>query len=111
MTATWIVIGVLCVGTVGLKASGPAGARDADAARAAISVIALVAPAILTSLVVYETLSDGHAGLTIDARIAGTRGRGRGRLRAAADDRDRGARGVGARRSPVSSSERGMNVR
>jgi hypothetical protein len=71
MTTTWIVVAVLCVGTVGLKAIGPAtlGARRPPVR--ALSVIALVAPAILTSLVVYETLSDSHSGLTIDARVVG----------------------------------------
>ena len=71
MTTTWIVIGALCAGTVGLKAVGPLalGARTPPAR--AIAVIALVAPAILTSLVVYETLADGRSGLTIDARVVG----------------------------------------
>jgi hypothetical protein len=71
MTTTWIVVAALCVGTVGLKAIGPAtlGARRPPAR--ALAVIALVAPAILTSLVVYETLSDSHSGLTIDARVVG----------------------------------------
>ena len=71
MTVTWIVIAVLCVGTAGLKASGPLALGTRTPPERAISVIALVAPAILTSLVVYETLSDGHSGITIDARIAG----------------------------------------
>jgi hypothetical protein len=71
MTTTWIVIAVLCVGTAGLKASGPLTLGARTPPERAISVIALVAPAILTSLVVYETLSDAHSGLTIDARVVG----------------------------------------
>jgi hypothetical protein len=69
--STWIVIGVLCAGTVGLKAIGPATLGGRTPPDRAISVIALVAPAILTSLVLYETLSDSHSGLTIDARVVG----------------------------------------
>jgi branched chain amino acid efflux pump len=70
MTA-WIVIAVLCAGTVGLKAIGPATLGGRTPPERAISVITLVAPAILASLVVYETLSDSHSGLTIDARAVG----------------------------------------
>jgi hypothetical protein len=69
--STWIVIGVLCAGNVGLKAVGPATLGGRTPPDRAISVIALVAPAILTSLVLYETLSDSHSGLTIDARVVG----------------------------------------
>jgi branched-subunit amino acid transport protein AzlD len=71
MSTTWIVLAVLCVGTVGLKAVGPATLGARRPPERVLSVIALVAPAILTSLVVYETLSDSHSGLTIDARIVG----------------------------------------
>ena len=71
MTATWVMIAVLCIGTAGLKASGPLALGARTPPERAISVIALVAPAILTSLVVYETIGDAHSGITIDARIAG----------------------------------------
>lgn len=71
MTAPFVVIAVLCIGTAALKASGPLALGARTPPERAISVIALVAPAILTSLVVYETISDAHSGITIDARIAG----------------------------------------
>jgi uncharacterized membrane protein len=71
MTTTWIVITALCVGTIATKAFGPAVLGDRVPPERAISVIALVAPAILTSLVVYETFSDSHAGLEVDARVIG----------------------------------------
>jgi hypothetical protein len=67
----WIVVAALCLGTVGLKAIGPATLGARRPPERALAVIALVAPAILTSLVLYETLSDSHSGLTIDARLAG----------------------------------------
>jgi Branched-chain amino acid transport protein (AzlD) len=69
--SSWVLIAVLCAGTVGLKAIGPATLGGRTPPERAISVIALVAPAILASLVMYETLSDFHSGLTIDARIVG----------------------------------------
>jgi uncharacterized membrane protein len=71
MTTTWIVIGALCVGTIATKAFGPALLGGRTPPERAIAVIVLVAPAILTSLVVYETFSDAHAGLEIDARVIG----------------------------------------
>jgi hypothetical protein len=71
MTTAWFVIAVLCAGTVGLKAIGPLALGTRTPPERAIAVIALVAPAILTSLVIYETLSDAHSGLTIDARVVG----------------------------------------
>jgi hypothetical protein len=71
MSAAWIVIAALCLGTVATKALGPAALGGREPPERAISVITLVAPAILTSLVLYETLSDAHSGLVVDARIVG----------------------------------------
>ena len=71
MTTVWVVIAALCVGTFSLKAIGPATLGTRTPPARALGVIALVAPAILTSLVVYETFSDGHAGLTLDTRLVG----------------------------------------
>jgi Branched-chain amino acid transport protein (AzlD) len=71
MTTVWIVIAALCAGTFALKAIGPAAVGTRTPPERALSVIALVAPAILTSLVVYQTLSNSHSGLTIDARVVG----------------------------------------
>jgi hypothetical protein len=71
MSAAWIVIAALCLGTIATKAIGPAALGGREPPERAISVITLVAPAILTSLVLYETLSDAHSGLVVDARIVG----------------------------------------
>jgi uncharacterized membrane protein len=71
MSTAWIVIAALCVGTVATKAIGPAALGGREPPARAISVITLVAPAILTSLVLYETLSDAHSGLEVDARVVG----------------------------------------
>jgi branched-subunit amino acid transport protein len=71
MTAIWLVVAVLFVCTVALKAVGPVtfGARELSPRAAA--VVGLVAPALLAALVVYETLTPGRTGVTVDARVAG----------------------------------------
>jgi branched-subunit amino acid transport protein len=68
MTAVWITIAALTVGTALSKAAGTIilGARELSPR--ALSVTALLAPAILAALVVYETLGPD---LKIDARVAG----------------------------------------
>jgi hypothetical protein len=71
MSTAWIVIAALCAGTAVTKAIGPAALGGREPPERAISVITLVAPAILTSLVLYETLSDSRSGLQIDARVVG----------------------------------------
>jgi uncharacterized membrane protein len=71
VSATWIVITALCVGTIATKAFGPVTLGGRKPSERALSVIGLVAPAILTSLVVYETFSDSHSGFEIDARLVG----------------------------------------
>jgi branched-subunit amino acid transport protein len=71
MTAIWLVVAVLFVCTVALKAVGPVtfGARELSPRAAA--VVGLVAPSLLAALVVYETLTPGRTGVTVDARVAG----------------------------------------
>jgi hypothetical protein len=66
----WLVIAVLAVGSIALKATGPllAGGRQPPAS--ATRVIALLAPALLTSLVVVGTTTSGQL-LTLDGRLAG----------------------------------------
>lgn len=71
MTAVWVTVAVLCVGTALLKASGPLVLGTRRPPERALSVIALVAPAVLTSLIVYQTFGDHPSGLTIDARAVG----------------------------------------
>lgn len=68
--STWLLIGSLAVGNVVFKVIGPvlAGGREAPAALA--RVIALLAPALITALVVAGTFSQSRA-LVLDARAAG----------------------------------------
>jgi uncharacterized membrane protein len=68
---TWITIGVLAVCTLGIKASGPLALGGRSLPEHISSVTRLVAPALLASLVVYETLSADGTGLTAGARLAG----------------------------------------
>ena len=71
MTAVWLTIAALAVGTVATKVAGPLvlGARPPSARM--LSMTGLVAPALLAALVVYETLSAHGHGITLDARVAG----------------------------------------
>jgi branched chain amino acid efflux pump len=67
---TWLLIIVLAFGTVLMKTIGPllAGGRQPPAALT--RVIALVAPALISALVVAGTFTQGQH-LIIDARAAG----------------------------------------
>ena len=71
MSEVWLTIGVLAAGTVAIKAAGPLALGGRRPGERTFAVVSLFAPALLAALVVYETLSDGHDGLTIDARVAG----------------------------------------
>jgi Branched-chain amino acid transport protein (AzlD) len=67
---TWALIAVLALGTVLLKTLGPllAGGRQPPAPLT--RVIALVAPALISALIVVGTFTHGRE-LVIDARAAG----------------------------------------
>jgi uncharacterized membrane protein len=71
MSDTWIVIAALTVGTVTIKAAGPLVLGSRPLPPRAQGVIALVAPAVIAALVVYETFSDQPNGIVVDARVAG----------------------------------------
>ena len=70
MTAVWVTIVALALGTAVLKLAGPLllGGRPLPAG--AMSVIELLASALLAALVVVETFGKGRA-LTLDARAPG----------------------------------------
>ena len=71
MSAVWTAIVALCVATASMKAIGPVSFGGRKLSGRAASVIALVAPALLASLVVYETLNSGGRGIEVDARVVG----------------------------------------
>ena len=70
MTEVWITIGGLVVATVAIKAAGPliVGARELPAG--ANAVISLLAPALLTALILTDTFARQEE-LTVDTRAAG----------------------------------------
>ena len=71
MTTAWIVVAVLFVGTASMRAAGPVAFGGRTLSGRGASVVALVAPALLGALVVYETVSAGAQGIELDARLAG----------------------------------------
>jgi branched-subunit amino acid transport protein len=70
MTEVWITIAGLAVTTLGLKAAGPVLLGGRELPRAAFSVIALLAPALLAALILTETFAEDQE-LTVDPLAAG----------------------------------------
>jgi Branched-chain amino acid transport protein (AzlD) len=71
MSAVWVTVVVLCLATASMKAIGPVSVGGRRLTGRAASVIALVAPALLASLVIYETFNTDGPGIELDARIVG----------------------------------------
>ncbi len=71
MTAVWVTIAALTVGTFACKAAGTLILGSRELSPRMLSVTALVAPALLAALVVYETFGAHGKGVTVDARAAG----------------------------------------
>jgi branched chain amino acid efflux pump len=71
VSAAWITVVALCVGTIAIKAAGPVALGGRRPSARSLAVIALVAPAVLSGLVTYETLSAGTRGIAVDARVVG----------------------------------------
>ena len=66
----WVLLLVLAAGTIALKAIGPVAAGGREPPAPLTRVIALVAPALITALVVADTFTDDRT-LVLDARAAG----------------------------------------
>jgi branched-subunit amino acid transport protein len=71
VTAVWVTIAGLTLATAAIKASGPVALGGRELPRAAIAVIALLAPALLAALVLTETFTTPEGDLTLDARAVG----------------------------------------
>ena len=71
MTAVWITVAVLAVGTWAAKAVGTLVLDTRPLNDRALNVTALLAPALLAGLLVFETFGAHDGGLTVDARAAG----------------------------------------
>jgi branched-subunit amino acid transport protein len=70
MTDVWIVIAVVGVATVLFKAAGPVFLGRRELPPPIQSVVELLAPVMLTALVVTQTVG-GDGELSIDARVPG----------------------------------------
>lgn len=70
MTGVWLMIVSLALATAVLKLVGPLLLGGRPLPSAAMSVIELMASALLAALVVVETFGKGHS-LTLDARALG----------------------------------------
>ncbi len=70
MTPTWILVAGVGLATIAIKALGPLlrGGRPLPGPIA--SVVQLLAPAVLSALVVTQTFGDGRS-LVLDARVVG----------------------------------------
>ncbi len=71
MSTVWITIALLTVGTFATKAAGTIVLGAHQPGERTMAMTALVAPALLAALVVYETFGAHGGGLTLDARAAG----------------------------------------
>lgn len=70
MTEVWLTIGLVALASFTLKAAGPLILGDRQLGPRATRVVALLAPALLTALVLVDTVTEGQR-LVVDARLAG----------------------------------------
>jgi branched-subunit amino acid transport protein len=70
MTTVWVTIALLTVGTVAIKASGPLALGGRDLPPRLSGVVARLAPALLSALIVVETFGRDHA-LGVDESAVG----------------------------------------
>jgi uncharacterized membrane protein len=70
VTQVWLTIGLVALASFTLKAAGPLVLGDRQLGPRATRVVALLAPALLTALVLVDTVASGQR-LVVDARLAG----------------------------------------
>ena len=70
MSDAWIVVAAVGVATIVLKAAGPVFLGRRPLPRWLQSVVDLLAPVMLTALVVTQTVASGEE-LSVDARVPG----------------------------------------
>ena len=70
MTGVWVTIALLTIGTVAIKASGPVALGGRDLPPRLNGVVARLAPALLSALVVVETFGRDHR-LVVNDSAAG----------------------------------------
>lgn len=69
-TEAWVVVAVVGVVTFAFKAAGPVFLGKRPLPERADAVVALIAPVMLTALVVVQTFG-GQEQITVDARVPG----------------------------------------
>ena len=70
MTTLWVTIGAVALASAAIKAAGPVLVGGRDLPPRVTAVIALLAPALLTALVIVETFSDERR-FVLDAKAVG----------------------------------------
>ena len=70
MSAVWLTIILVAVASATIKAAGPLLLGDRQLSPRATVVIASLGPALLTALVLVDTITAGRR-LVVDARLAG----------------------------------------
>ncbi len=70
MSAAWITVVALAVGTAAIKAAGPVALGGRALPASLERVVALLAPSLIAALVIVQTFSSDGA-LVVDARVAG----------------------------------------
>jgi Branched-chain amino acid transport protein (AzlD) len=70
MTGVWVTIAALAFATAALKLAGPLALGGRPLPARALTIVELLASALLAALVVVETFGNGRS-LTLDARALG----------------------------------------
>ena len=70
MTGVWVTVAVLSLATAALKIAGPLALGGRPLPARALTIVELLASALLAALVVVETFGKGRS-LTLDARALG----------------------------------------
>jgi uncharacterized membrane protein len=70
VSAVWLTIVLVAVASAAIKAAGPLLLGDRQLGPRATVVVASLGPALLTALVVVDTITAGRR-LVVDARLAG----------------------------------------
>jgi hypothetical protein len=70
VTGVWVTIAALALGTAALKVAGPLTLGGRPLSPKALTIVELLASALLAALVIVETFGKGRS-LTLDARVLG----------------------------------------
>jgi branched-subunit amino acid transport protein len=71
MSTTWLMIGLLAVGTVAIKSIGPIALGGRDLPPRLEGVVARLAPSLLAALVVVDLFAGEDRTLTVDESAVG----------------------------------------